>query len=125
MIDGQIRNALRGISGEYELIRLGGFGLMVIYGLGAVGFTVWNMMEGREFSLVEWGTAFAGGCALLTGGTAGGVALKDRHVASSKVIAQTGAVPTPAIDGARVPTGDPPPVDKPADEAAGLPESMR
>lgn len=125
MIEGQIRNILRGIGGEFELIRLGGFGLMVIYGFGALGFTIWNMINGVEFSIVEWCTTFSGGAAVITGGTAGGVAIKDRNVASAKIIAQTGAVPTPAKDGARVPTGDPPPVDKPVDDAAGLPESLR
>ncbi len=125
MIDGQIRNALRGISGEYELNRLvGAFG-GVVYILAGPAFQAWNISRGIDFDVTAFCLAYAGGIATITGGTALAVAHKDKNVASAKVIAQTGAVPTPAIDGARVPTGDPPPVDKPADDAAGLPESMR
>jgi hypothetical protein len=113
-IPGAISNALKGIGGEYELNRLvGAFG-GVAYVLGANGFVVWNMLNGAEFDVIGYCTAFPGGLAILAGGTAGAVAIKDRNVASAKIIEQTGAVPTPAKDGARVPIGDPPPVDKPA-----------
>ncbi len=117
MIDGQIRNALKGISGEFEINRLvGAFGATA-YVIGANAFVGYEVFwVGRAFDITAYCLAFPGGLAVAVGSIAGAVALKDRHVASAKVIAQTGAVPTPAIDGARVPIGDPPPVDKPAEE---------
>ena len=88
-----LTNALRGIGGEFEISRVVGFISGVGYTIGALGFTAWNMSEGREFDVVAFCGAFAAGAAIITGGTAGAVALKDRNVASAKVIEQTGAVP--------------------------------
>lgn len=122
----KINNALKGIGGEFEINRLvGAFG-GVAYIIGAHVFVGYEVLWlGKAFDLTAYCLGFPAGLAVVAGGTAGAIALKDRHVASSKIIEQTGAVPTPAKDGARVPQGDPPPVDKPVDDAAGLPESMR
>lgn len=109
-------NALKGIGGEYELSRLVGFFGGVTYVIGThifVGYEV--IWLGRQFDVTAYCLAFSGGLAAIVTGTAGAVAWKDKGVASAKVIAQTGAVPTPAIDGAKVPSGDPPPVDKPTE----------
>jgi hypothetical protein len=108
-----LTNALRGIGGEFELNRIVGLMAGIGYTVGALGFTAWNMLEGRPFDVVAFCASFSGGAAVITGGTAAAVAIKDRNVASAKVIEQTGAVPTPAPAGPRVPTGEPPPVDKP------------
>jgi hypothetical protein len=121
-------NALRGIGGEYELNRLVGFFGGIVYVIGAhlfVGYEVFWL--GHEFDVTAYCLAFPGGLAVVAGGTAAAVSIKDRNVASAKVISQTGAVPTPAIDGAKVPTGDPPPVDQTAapDGDQGLPETLR
>lgn len=126
MITGALSNALKGIGGEYELNRLvGAFG-GVAYVLCANGFVAYEVFGlGREFDITAYCLAFSAGLAAITTGTAVAVAHKDQKVASAKVIEQTGAVPTPAKDGARVPTGEPPPVDKPADEAAGLPDTLK
>lgn len=121
-----LRDIVRGINGTPELNRVIGAFLGVCYGFGALGFTAWNMIEGREFDVVAFCTAFSGGAAILAGGTAGAIAVKDRNVASSKIIEQTGAVPTKATSGPQVPTGDPPPVHeagapaKPVAEEANL-----
>jgi hypothetical protein len=127
MIPGKISNALKGIGGEYELNRLVGFFGGVVYVIGAhvfVGYEVFWL--GQDFDITAYCLAFPGGLAVVAGGTAAAISLKDRNVASSKVIEQTGAVPTPANDGAKVPTGAPPPVDSsspaPAEE---LPEYAR
>lgn len=119
-----IANALKGIGGEFELSRVVGFISGIGYTIGALAFTAWNMSQGREFDVVAFCTAFAGGSAIITGGTAGAVAIKDRNVASAKIIEQTGAVPVKAAVGPQVPVGDPPPVDKPAEpaKAEDLPE---
>lgn len=112
MIPG-LTNALRGIGGEYEINRLlGAFGC-ISYVIGAHAFIAWHMARGGQFDIISYCAAFPGGLAIAAGATAGAVAIKDRNVASAKIIEQTGAVPTPAKDGARVPPGDPPPVDKP------------
>jgi hypothetical protein len=112
-------NALKGTGGDFEINRVVGFISGVGYTLGALGFTAWNMAQGREFDVVAFCTAFAGGAAVLTGGTAAAVAVKDRNVASAKVIEQTGAVPAKPPAGPRVPTGEPPPVDAPDDRDGG------
>lgn len=125
-----INNALKGIGGEFELSRLvGAFG-GVVFIVSTPAFTAWWIANGHDFDVTAFCLSFSAGIAAISGGTAVAVAHKDKNVASAKVIAQTGAVPTPALDGARVPQGDPPPVDqapvdKPVDDAAGLPESMR
>lgn len=118
-----LRDIVRGINGTPELNRVIGAFLGICYGFGALGFTAWNMAEGREFDVVAFCTSFSGGAALLAGGTAGAIAVKDRNVAASKIIEQTGAVPTKAAVGPQVPTGDPPPVhdgNKPVEEEANL-----
>lgn len=84
---------LKGIGGGYEINRVVGAFLALCYGFGAIGFTAWNMIEGREFDVVAFCTAFSGGAALIVGGTAGAVAVKDRNVATATVIAATGSKP--------------------------------
>ena len=95
-----LTNALRGIGGEFELNRLVGFFGGVVYVISAnvfVGYEVFWL--GREFDVTAYCLAFPGGLAVVAGGTAAAISLKDRNVASSKVIEQTGAKPgeaTPA-----------------------------
>lgn len=109
---GNILNAVRGISGEFEINRLvGAFG-GVSYVIGAHAFLAWNMWHGQPFDVTAYCLAFPSGLGVAVGSIAGAVAWKDKGVASAKVITQTGAVPTPALDGSKVPQGDPPPVDK-------------
>ncbi len=117
MIPGKLTDALKGIGGHYELNRLvGAFG-GVVYIIAANAFVGYEVFWlGKNFDVTAYCLAFTSGLAVIAGGTAGAIAIKDRNVASSKVIEQTGAVPTAALDGAKVPTGDPPPVDKPAEQ---------
>lgn len=109
-------NLLKGIGGEYEISRVvGAFGALV-YIISVPSFVAYEVIwAGKDFDITAFCLAYSGGLAAITGGTALAVAHKDKNVAAAKVIAQTGAVPTPAIDGAKVPTGDPPPVDQPAE----------
>ena len=88
-----ISEIIRGINGSPELNRVVGAFLGLCYGAGAIGFTIWNMREGREFDVVAWCAAFSGGAAVIVGGTAGAIAIKDRGVATSKVIEATGSKP--------------------------------
>jgi hypothetical protein len=110
-----LSNALRGIGGNYELNRLvgalGGLAYIICANV-FVGYQVFYL--GKDFDITAYCLAFPGGLAVVAGGTAAAISLKDRNVASSKIIEQTGAVPTKAPDGPQVPVGDPPPVDKPA-----------
>lgn len=87
-------NALRGISGEFELNRvvgaIGGLGFIN----GALLFTAWDVMwKGREFDIVAFCTAFPGGLGIIVASIAGATAYKDKGVATAKVIEQTGAQP--------------------------------
>lgn len=80
-----LTNALKGISGEFEITRLlGAFGVLA-YVIGAHGFLVWTMVRGGEFDLVAYCAAFPAGLAVAVGGGAGATALKDRNVAAAKV----------------------------------------
>lgn len=112
MIFGRL-NMLRGIGGEFELNRVVGFVGGIAYVIFA-NFFVWFQVvwKGGAFDVAEYCLAFPGGLAVVAGGTAVAVAVKDRNVASSKIIEQTGAVPAPPLDGPKVPTGAPPPVDQ-------------
>lgn len=89
--------ALRGIGGEYEIGRvIGGFGAMA-YCICANIFVGWQVVvEHREFDITAYCLAFPGGLAAIIGAAAGAVALKDRNVASAKVIERTGIVPSKA-----------------------------
>ena len=98
-----ITEALRGINGGYELNRMvGAFGA-VAYIIGAHVFVAWELAMGRGFDLTAYCLAFPGGLAGLGLGTAGAVSIKDRNVASAKVVEQTGAVPAKPPAGPRVP----------------------
>lgn len=101
-----LTNALRGIGGEFELNRVVGAVGGVAYVVGANAFVAWNMVAGREFDLVAYCTAFPGGLGIVVGAIAGAVAIKDRNVATAKVIEQTGTVPAPPPAGPRVNPGD-------------------
>ena len=99
-------NALRGIGGEYEVNRLiGAFGAST-YIIGANAFVCYDVFwMKRAFDITAYCLAFPSGLGVAVGAIAGAVAWKDQKVASAKVIEQTGAIPTPALDGAQVPTG--------------------
>ena len=84
---------LRGHNGGIELNRLVGFVGGLAYIFGAIGFEGWRIFQGHEFNVTEFCLAFSGGLAVVVGGTAGAVALKDRQVASAKVIEATGSKP--------------------------------
>lgn len=77
---------LRSGNGSVEVNRLNGFLAMV----GLIAMSAYALVWfGREFDPL----AFAGGAALLVGGTGAGVALKDRNVAHAKVVSETGSRP--------------------------------
>lgn len=104
-----ILNALKGIGGEFEIQRvLGGIGT-VVYVFAAPIFVAFGTI--KEVSLTEFSLAYPAGLAACIGATAGAIALKDRSVASAKVIEQTGAVPVAAPAGPRVPVTDEPPAE--------------
>lgn len=83
----------RGANGEPEVNRVvGAFGGFV-YVICAQVFVAWELILGRAFDLATYCLAFPAGVAAIVGGTAGAVAIKDRNVASAKVIAETGSKP--------------------------------
>lgn len=86
--------ALRGIGGEYEIGRvIGGFGALA-YCVSANSFVAWNVMwEHRPFDVTAYCLAFPGGLAAIIAAAAGAVAVKDRNVASARVIERTGNAP--------------------------------
>jgi hypothetical protein len=104
-----LTDALRGISGEFEVQRvLGAFGT-TIYAISAPVFVAIGVI--KNVSLTEFCLAYPSGLAACVGATAGAIALKDRQVATAKVIADTGAVPAPPPAGPPVPvepTGEKP-----------------
>lgn len=101
-----LTNALRGISGEFELNRVvgafGGFAYIVC----GNGFVIWSLAVGKEFDLIAYCTAYPAGLGVVVGAIAGAVSLKDRNVAKSMVIQQTGAIPTAPPDGPQVQPSD-------------------
>lgn len=98
-----ILNAVKGISGEFEINRLiGGIG-SAVYVVCGNAFVAWDMFEGHPFDITAYCLAFPTGLAAAVGATAGAVALKDRNVATARIIQDTGAVPTKAPAGPQVP----------------------
>lgn len=84
---------IRGLNGTIELNRLSLFLAALGYVFGTLGFQAWAMSGGADFDVTAFCLAFGGGFAALIGGGAGAVAIKDRGVATSKVIAETGSKP--------------------------------
>lgn len=112
--------ALKGIGGNYELNRLVGFFGGIAYTICANVFVGYEVLwQGKPFDITSYCLTFPTGLAAIAGGTAAAISLKDRNVASSRIIEQTGAVPTKAKDGAQVPTGDPPPVNEDRGDGGG------
>lgn len=97
-------SALRGIGGQYEITRvLGGFGCMA-YCVCANAFVGWEVIiNGKDFDITAYCLTFPGGLAAIIATAAGSAAVKDRQVAKSKVIQETGAVPVAPPDGPPVP----------------------
>jgi hypothetical protein len=93
--------ALRGTSGTIELNRLVGFvGGMAYVGCANV-FVAWDtMVKGHDFDITAYCLSFPAGLAVVAGGTAAAVALKDRQVATAHVIQETGSQPGKAAEGA-------------------------
>lgn len=109
-----ISHAVRGSNGEVEAIRLLGAAGIASFIIGANGFQAWNMALGRPFDVALYCTMFPAGLAGVLMAVAKAAEWKDKGVASAKVIAQTGAVPTPPAVGPQVQPGDIPPTgDKP------------
>ena len=108
-----LTNAVRGITGEFEINRLvGAFGA-VAYVVGAHAFVGYELFwKGRDFDLTAYCLAFPSGLGVAVGAIAGAVAWKDKAVASAKVTEQTGTVPAPPPAGPQTPLGKPPPVDE-------------
>ena len=89
-----ITDLLRGHTGSFEINRVvGAFGaLFYIVGTHVfVGYEVFYL--GKDFDLVNYCVFFPGGLAALGLGTAGAVAIKDRNVATAKVVSETGSQP--------------------------------
>lgn len=96
-----ILGALKGIGGEFEVQRiLGAFGT-VGYAVCAPLFVFLDIIKAVSFT--EFCLAYPSGLAACIGATAGAIALKDRQVATAKVISETGAVPAPPPAGPPVP----------------------
>lgn len=112
---------LLGINGAPEISRVvGAFGALA-YVVGAHVFLGYDVMYlGHQFDLTAYCLAFPGGLAVIGGGTAGAVALKDRNVAAAKVIEATGS--KPADPPAPAPQVQPAlaPATTPTDEVANL-----
>jgi hypothetical protein len=100
-------SALRGVGGDYEISRvIGGFGALA-YCVCANAFVAWQLVQAREFDVTAYCLAFPGGLAAIIAAAAGSAAVKDRQSATSRVIAETGAVPAPPPAGPRVPVDEP------------------
>lgn len=90
-------------NGEFEINRvIGSIGSMVyIFGTQIFyGYDVFVM--NRPFDITAYCLSFPSGLAVAVGAIAGAVALKDRGVATAKIINDTGAVPTPPPAGPQV-----------------------
>jgi hypothetical protein len=106
-----LSQALKGISGEYEVTRTLGFVGGLAYILGALAFVAIDQQTSGAFDLTEFCLVFPPGLAAIIAAAAGGARWKDAGVAKAKVIEQTGAIPAPPPVGPRVPIGEPPPVE--------------
>lgn len=88
--------ALRGAGGQIELNRLVGFVGGMAYVMCANAFVAWDtIVQGHRFDITAYCLAFPAGLAVVAGGTAAAVALKDKQVAQANAItAASPAEPT-------------------------------
>jgi len=85
-----ILNALKGIGGDYEVQRvIGAFGSIVFI----VSVPTLVAFGKLTSSLEAFCLTYPAGIAACIGATAGAIAVKDRNVATAKVIQDTGAIP--------------------------------
>lgn len=84
---------IRGLNGTIELNRLSLFLAALGYVFGTLGFQAYALRSGSDFDVTAFCLAFGGGFAALIGGGAGAVAIKDRNVATAKVISETNSKP--------------------------------
>ncbi len=99
-----LTNILKLSNGEYELNRVVGAIGSMAYIVAAhlfIGYDVFVM--NRPFDVTAYCLAFPGGLGVAVASIAGAVALKDRGVATAKIINETGAIPTPPPAGPQVP----------------------
>ena len=106
-----INHAFKCSNNEFEAIRLLGAAGVASFIIGANAFQAWNMAEGRPFDVALYCTMFPAGLGAVLIAVAKAAEWKDKGVASAKVIAQTGAVPTPPAVGPQVQPGDIQPVE--------------
>lgn len=104
---------IRGLNGTVELNRLSLFLGALGYIGGTLVFQAWALRDDpSSFDVTAFCLAFGGGFAGLGLGGAGAIAIKDRGVATSKVIAETGSkpatppAPAPAVQPELATTGE-------------------
>jgi hypothetical protein len=97
----KLLNALKGISGEFEVQRvLGAVGALTYIFTGPA--LVW--FGKVTATLDSFCIAYPAGIAAVLGASAGSIALKDRNVAAAKVVETTGSIPaTPPAKPAGIP----------------------
>lgn len=79
-----ILNALKGISGEYEVQRVVGAAGVLSYIITAPAFLAWEIHRGGHFDLIAFCAAYPTGLGVAMGALAGAISLKDRSVAAAK-----------------------------------------
>lgn len=85
--------ALRGSNGGIELNRVVGFLGGLAYIVGAHAYIAWNMARGASFDLTEYCLTFPPGLAVVAGGTALAVSVKDKAVAAARATEKETAQP--------------------------------
>lgn len=96
-----IWTALKGIGGEFEVQRILGAVGTLVYTAVVPLFVATGVID--NVGVTEFCLAYPGGLAACIGATAGAIALKDRSTATSRVIGETGAIPTKPPAGPQVP----------------------
>ena len=89
-----LTNALKGITGEFEIGRmLGAFGVTT-YIVSAPAFQFYEVWRNGHFDVIAFCAAYPAGLAAALGATAGSIALKDRNVAVARQTADNPPAPT-------------------------------
>ena len=79
-----LSNMLRGISGEFEIVRCLGATGVLTYIWTAAGLEIFEVVwRGKPFDLATFCTVFPAGLLIAIGAVSGSAALKDRNVAKA------------------------------------------
>lgn len=81
MVSANVKNILKGISGEYELARVLGFLGVFVYIVSVPVYVLWDVIQNGKFDVIAFCAAYPAGLGVALTSASASIAIKDRNVA--------------------------------------------